>query len=142
MKFRTHSAFIFMVITIFAVICCSDDNGVSINDNGDDDGDDHPIRNRAPETWLSASIIEKTEFDKRIHFYWNGWDIDGTVIAYQWTISIFDTIVEWSTINRNDSIFVFAVDPEFPVDRHFMVRSVDDDGMMDPTPASYLIAAE
>lgn len=142
MKFYTNTVFILMVATIIAVIGCSDDNGVSINDNGDDNGNDHPIRNRPPETWLSASIVEKSEFDERIHFFWNGWDIDGTVVAYQWTISVFDTIVEWSTIHCQDSIFIFAFDPEFPIDRYFLVRSIDDDGMMDPTPASYLISPE
>ncbi len=142
MKFHKCSVLIIVVALIIAVIGCSDDKSSSITDNGDDNGSDYPIRNRPPETWLSASIIEEGEFDKRIHFFWNGWDIDGTVIAYQWTISIVDTIVEWRTIHRQDSIFVFAIDPEFPVDQYFLVRSIDDDGMMDPTPAGYLIPSE
>jgi hypothetical protein len=141
-RLRNISMLMLLAISIFAVIDCSDDNGVSINDNGDDNGSDHPIRNIPPETWLSASIVEESEFDKRIHFFWNGWDIDGAVISYQWAVSILDTILEWSTIYRQDSIFVFAIDPEFPIDRHFMVRSIDDDGMMDPTPSSYLIPSK
>ncbi len=142
MKFRTYSVFILVIINVFAALGCSDENGVSIHDNGDDNGSDDPIRNRPPETWLSATIVEEGKFDKRINFYWDGWDIDGTVVAYQWTISIFDTIIDWNTIHRQDSIFVFAFDPEFPLDHYFLVRSIDDDGMMDPTPAGYLIAAE
>ena len=134
--------FVIICITMVTLICCSDDNGVTVNESKDDNGSDFPIRNKPPETWLNASIIEKSEFDMRIHFYWSGWDIDGTIASYQWAISVLDTILEWSIIHQKDSIFVFALDPEFPATQHFHVRSIDDDGMMDPTPASYLVEFE
>ena len=127
---------------MFTFFCCSGDNGVAIRENEDDNCNDIPIRNKPPETWLSASIVEKSENHRRIHFYWDGWDIDGTIISYQWAISVLDTILEWRTIYRQDSIFVFASDPELPISQRFDIRAIDDDGMMDPSPASYLVEFE
>ena len=129
--------FIILFIPFFPLVIsnCSDDSSTSL-----ENGTSIHAPNKPPDTWLSVSTINISEAELRIHFNWGGSDIDGEVIYYQWTISIWDTIYDWYNIDRSDSIFIIPNyhDPYDlpPSDFIFYIRAIDDDLRMDSTPAS------
>ena len=132
---KCNISFLTVLLVLLLLINCNEDNVMPTENGTIIHGPNKP-----PETWLSVSAIDIAEADIRIHFYWGGSDIDGEVIYYQWTRSVFDTIYDWYNIHSTDSIFVFInyYDPHNmpPVDCIFYIRAIDDDLRMDDTSAS------
>ncbi len=96
-------------------------------------------RNRAPETFLTSAPGDSQTNFYRVGMRWAGTDHDGAVVAFDVAVTeslpIFEQI-EWKRTQRTDSIIVFPVEETREVLGHrFYVRSVDDEGRLDPTPA-------
>src|SRR5439155_17191124 len=98
-----------------------------------------------PETVLTLAPIENDTTSFRVHFYWNGYDRDGTVVRYHFAVDA-DTaqaIPDWRTTTAKDTTFLFLVDPILEIRRHaFMVSAVDDKGRYDKTPARRFFSAK
>ncbi len=123
-----------------------------------------PIPNSLPDTRVTARPPDVLEAGFVVQFYWSGNDPDGRVERYQWKISnngtdgisvqdtvtfdpvTGDTLNPWFNIVSSDSTFLVTADiPDFPNDppgydrsyqtHTFWVRSVDEDGGVDPSPA-------
>jgi len=109
-----------------------------------------PFLNQPPNTRISAGPPEQSDTGYTVNLFWFGWDDDGFVDHYE---IAWETPDEWVTpIYANDSLFAVQVSdtccvdalPDFPSTLHdsvyeqfhtFYVRSVDNDGEADPTPA-------
>jgi len=115
--------------------------------------------NRPPEVWLSIAPPEGAAVDYFVHVYWGGFDPDGNISHYEWTITNneggafepSDTIGDvWSRTEVKDSVFAFTADVledsstvdfdemrqyEFIRSHTFFIRSVDDRGA--PSPVQY-----
>ena len=120
------------------------------------------VPNAAPDTQIEATPpnLDGTSF--QIELFWSGSDPDGEVVAYEWvmtdngldhTVAPGDTLGRWRRTTAHDSLFVVSADlPGYPDDvlnediddpfairswqsHSFFVRSVDDKGRRDPSPA-------
>jgi hypothetical protein len=95
--------------------------------------------NVAPDTKIAISRINLQNEDRLnsvVHLNWFGTDIDGYVMGYELS---FDAQT-WFYTEKVDSTFLFAIPAgSDTVDIDFYVRSVDDKGTLDPTPAYLLI---
>ena len=100
-------------------------------------GEDLP--NAAPETKLSIEEINLTgnaRLNSTVSLSWFGTDIDGYVAYYEFKINK----AEWTRTQIQDSTFLFAIDPDDDsTDIDFYVRAIDDEGVVDPTPAYLLV---
>ena len=113
--------------------------------------------NQSPETELWYAPADSTEYEYLVHVYWRGLDRDGTVVRYIWTIT--DTIEaeaekRWNPADRlsdyqlgrlttkSDSIFSFTAYRNVGGVglkknlQAFHIASIDDNGVIDPTPAA------
>lgn len=93
-----------------------------------------PVENQPPQSYLSIfpdSIIAPGSTLKTIN--WWGDDPDGLVAGFR--IS-FDS-VNWGFTTNNDSTFILAINGNDSTFR-FWVAAVDNDGLIDPTPATNL----
>lgn len=112
-------------------------------------------RNEAPDTELWYAPADSSEYQYLAHIYWRGRDNDGTVEKYIWTIR--DTLtageLQWNPaqrlsdfrsgriIERTDSIFAFTAFRNVAgvgVKKNrqaFSIASIDDNGVIDPSPA-------
>ena len=112
-------------------------------------------KNEAPDTELWYAPPDSTEFEYLVHLYWRGVDNDGTAVQFIWTIK--DSIIEgeeaWNPADklrdfrqgrmttRTDSVFAFTAFKEISglgVKKNrqaFLVAAIDDNGVIDPTPA-------
>lgn len=94
-----------------------------------------PIDNQAPETFTSVEAINlsgENRLNSVIELQWWGTDPDGVVAGFE--IS-FDQEI-WTFTPNQDSTFKFSIDAgSDTVDIDFWVRALDDDGVVDPTPA-------
>ena len=43
--------------------------------------------NRPPEIWLSSGPVENDTTSYKVHFYWGGWDPDGSVACYELVVT-------------------------------------------------------
>lgn len=113
-------------------------------------------RNEAPDTRLWYAPPDSSEYEYLVHLYWRGEDNDGTVERYIWTIQ--DTLVTDETawnpaerlrdfrsgrmISRTDSVFSFTAFRNvggvgLKKNRQaFYISAIDDNGVIDPTPAA------
>lgn len=95
----------------------------------------------APNTDLSLGPVEGDTVSFHVHFYWNGYDSDGEVVAYRWA-SDPDTARPlatrtWRRTTARDTVLFFQVDPIQASRQHvFMVAAEDNAGYIDPTPAA------
>jgi len=123
-----------------------------------------PIPNSLPDTRVTARPPDVLEAGFVVQFYWTGEDPDGRVAGFQWKMSdngtdgisvqdtltfdpvTGDTLNPWVFTASTDSTFLVSADvPDFPGDPEgydrsyqthtFLVRAVDEDGGVDPTPA-------
>jgi hypothetical protein len=106
--------------------------------------------NAPPEVWLSAAPPEGTSETYIIHMYWGGWDPDGEIAYYEYSITdneggTFDPADttgadNWSRVYSNDSTFTFTADQladsntqsmvtEFQRSHTFFIRAVDTEGL-------------
>jgi len=141
------------------VLCACDDDSVIVGELNS---------NSAPTTRVTAAppSLQRTSFE--VGFSWGGHDLDGEVVGFEWRISDNgrDGIVDpddlagvpWHFTSVTDSVFVVSADTDsFPPDlgdpllqeigfrfwqtHTFYVRSVDDDGARDPSPAEVSFTA-
>jgi hypothetical protein len=114
-------------------------------------------RNQAPETELWYAPPDSTDYEYLVHIYWRGLDKDGAVMKYIWTIT--DTIEaqeekRWNPADRiedymrgrlttrTDSVFSFTAYKNvggigLKKNRQaFHIAAIDDNGVIDPTPAA------
>ncbi len=113
-------------------------------------------RNQAPDTQLWYAPPDSTDYEYLVHMYWRGLDGDGTTARYIWTVQ--DTLVDgeasWNPsasiadyrlgriTTRTDSVFAFTAYKNVAgvgVRKNrqaFYVASIDDNGVIDPTPAA------
>jgi hypothetical protein len=113
-------------------------------------------RNQAPDTQLWYAPPDSTDYEYLVHMYWRGLDGDGLTTRYIWSIQ--DTIIvgeaAWNPAEsisdyrrgrittRTDSVFAFTAYKNVAgvgVRKNrqaFFVASIDDNGVIDPSPAS------
>lgn len=118
---------ILSVITALVISSCD----TSLDGNLDE--------NLAPNTSLTVDNIEVDEGNRlssRVSISWWGDDPDGYVEGYEYAIS--DTSDgNWRFTTRTDSVFILPISAGQEIeDVLFAVRSVDNEGKMDPDPAS------
>jgi len=97
--------------------------------------------NLAPNTRLTSAPGPFSQANYRVHLYWEGSDPDGYIVAYYFAWD--DTMPgpgavnsAWQWTTRTDSLFKAVIDTVGETRRHtFYVRSVDNEGMLDPSPA-------
>jgi hypothetical protein len=123
-----------------------------------------PIPNTLPDTRVTARPPDVLESGFVVKFYWSGFDTDGRIVGYQWKLSnngtdgisiqdtltfdpvTGDTLNPWYTTMSTDSTFLVTADlPDYPDDPEgisrsyqthtFLVRAIDEDGGVDPSPA-------
>ncbi len=113
--------------------------------------------NEAPDTELWYAPPDSTEYEYLVHLFWRGRDADGTVERFIWTRK--DTLVleqdlvwnpsarlrdfrEGRITSRTDSVFAFTAFTDVGgvgVKKNrqaFHIASIDDNGIIDPTPAA------
>lgn len=95
--------------------------------------------NLAPNTSLTVDNIEVEEENRlssRVTISWWGDDPDGYVEGYEYAIS--DTSEgNWRFTTQTDSVFILPISPGQEIENVlFAVRSIDNEGKMDPDPAS------
>lgn len=88
-----------------------------------------------PDTSIFVNSIELSGEDRLtsvVELFWLGTDKDGFVKQYE--ISFDEQ--EWSLVSKTDSTFKFTIsEGSDTADINFFVRSIDNDGLKDPTPA-------
>jgi hypothetical protein len=97
--------------------------------------------NLAPDTRLTSAPGPFSQANYRVHLFWEGSDPDGYIVAYYFAWD--DTLPSpgaadspWNWTTRTESLFKAVIDTVGETRRHtFYVRSVDNEGMMDPSPA-------
>ena len=91
--------------------------------------------NLPPGTTLTSAPAPYSQANYRIHFFWNGTDPDGYVVGYYFAWD--DTIASsWEYTEKTDSLFKAKIDTAGETRRHtFYVRSVDNEGKLDASPA-------
>ena len=102
---------------------------------------------QAPETELTFAPVANDTVSFRIHFYWNGYDNDGQVVAFRWAVDPDSATAKrpgtWARTTAKDTTLLFYVDPVKEVKRHeFLVAAEDNDGHVDPTPAIRYFSAK
>lgn len=129
-----------------------------------------PVPNSAPNTEVTGTppVLGQTTF--KVEFFWKGSDDDGQVVGFEWRISNngADGVVDppdtlaadlpWTFTAATDSVFTVSADIDsFDVDvsdpnqdpstyrfwqtHTFFIRSVDDEGARDPSPANVSFTA-
>ena len=113
-------------------------------------------RNQPPDTQLWYAPPDSSEYQYLVHIYWRGVDYDGTATRFIWVIR--DTLVEGEDVwnpaarlrdyragtitSKTDSVFSFTafVDAggvgQVKNRQAFHVAAIDDDGVIDPSPAA------
>lgn len=97
--------------------------------------------NLAPDTRLTSAPGPYSQANYRVHLFWEGSDPDGYIVAYYfaWDDTLpgpgaVSSVWHWTT--RTESLFKAAIDTVGETRRHtFYVRSVDNEGSLDPSPA-------
>lgn len=114
-------------------------------------------RNRAPDTELWYAPMDSTEYEWNLHLYWRGVDVDGVAQEFIWTITDtldLDRDLVWNPAqrivdfrsghitSRTDSVIAFkaytnAAGVGLKKNRQaFHIAAIDDNGVIDPTPAA------
>lgn len=96
-------------------------------------------RNRAPETFLTSAPGDSQTSFYRVKLHWSGTDHDGAVVGFE--VAVTESLpdeedIQWRMTRRSDSLVTFGVEATREVLGHrFYVRSIDNEGKTDPTPA-------
>lgn len=107
--------------------------------------------NLAPETIITGAPAESTLWYYQVHMYWHGTDPDGLVDHYEYSVTDSNKTPGEDDIGfsgyyktvRTDSTFLLKADRPQILGHRFYVRSVDNEGKTDPTPAwTYFIAED
>jgi len=129
-----------LLVTVYALTGCSTDELTGTK-----------LTNTRPKVWLSIAPPEAATVDYRVHIYWYGFDPDGKISHYEFTVADNDTgtfdpgdtLVTWHSTTALDSVFVFTADLiadsssvdfesmnpyEFKRTHTFFLRAVDNEG--------------
>lgn len=91
--------------------------------------------NKAPDTKLSVSVIDLSgdnRLNSKVRMSWFGTDLDGFVEGYEFSLDNLN----WTYTTIQDSIFIFPLEiGQDTTDVNFYVRSIDNEGFTDPSPA-------
>ncbi len=91
--------------------------------------------NKAPDTKLSVSVIDlsgENRLNSKVRMSWFGTDLDGFVEGYEFSLDNQN----WTYTSIQDSIFIFPLEAGLDTtDIDFYVRSIDNEGLTDPSPA-------
>ena len=104
------------------------------------------LQSYPPDTEITFAPVQYDTVSFRAHFYWMGHDIDGRVVAYRWIVDPSEAAAKlpktWASTTVTDTTLVLPVDPDSLDEKHlFMVAAVDDNGLIDPTPAKRYFTA-
>ena len=91
-----------------------------------------PVANQPPSTFLALvpdSTLRRTVSLQHIH--WWGVDPDGFVVGYQFSLDS----LHWTYTTQTDSIFTFHLN-RADTTYSFFVAAIDNEGLVDPHPAS------
>jgi hypothetical protein len=112
--------------------------------------------NQPPRVWLTSGPIEGSVSSYLVHFFWNGWDVDGDIHCFEYAITdnedgAFDPVDttgpdNWQRTNSLGSVFSFSADEivdssssdmitEYTRSHTFFIRAVDDKGLASLKPA-------
>lgn len=97
------------------------------------------IDGQTPQTELTYAPVQFDTTSFRVHLFWNGFDDDGEVIRFHYAVDgdSLRPLTEWTTTSAKETTLVFTVDPVREVKLHvFQIAAEDNDGRIDPTPAS------
>ncbi len=111
------------------------------------------FENQPPDTQLSVqdeSLLDNLDDQNRltstVQVSWSGDDPDGFVQAYEvrfYDHTLPNTDTGWSLTTKTDSLFLLPIRPgQKTSDVVFEVRAIDNDGAVDPTPASTIFPVE
>lgn len=93
------------------------------------------LPNTEPETIISPESINLTgdnRLNSVVFLSWYGTDIDGYIAKYEISLDK----ITWVSTTQNDSTFSFTLNPgSDTTDINFYVRAIDNEGLIDPTPA-------
>lgn len=93
------------------------------------------LPNMAPDTQISLEKINLTgenRLNSTVNLSWFGTDVDGYIVGYEFKINEG----EWLPTNLQDSTFLFDIDPDQDsTDIDFYVRAIDNEGVIDDSPA-------
>lgn len=105
-----------------------------------------PDKNHWPETELTGAPMESTAAYYRVHLFWKGFDDDGIIQGFEYAIDDTSRNELWTFTTRTDSelVFITATDEsQQQIREHsFYVRSIDNQGKTDPTPAHMMFFAQ
>ena len=91
--------------------------------------------NLLPDTTIAPHIINLQGNDRlnsRVYLSWNGSDKDGYIEKFEFSLDN----TTWYTTKRQDSTFKFSLtEGSDTTDIDFYIRSIDNQGAVDPTPA-------
>ncbi len=94
-----------------------------------------PLENLPPETKLFVSSIELTGTDRLnsvVKLYWSGEDRDGYIKGYE----LSGNGTAWTFVEETDSTFRFDIPSgSDTTDIDFYVRAIDNEDLVDPSPA-------
>ncbi|MCH7549624.1 MAG: hypothetical protein IH969_08855, partial [Candidatus Krumholzibacteriota bacterium] len=114
------------------------------------------VQNQPPRVWQASAPPEGSTDKYTIHLFWGGWDPDGEIAYYEFSITDngdgpfnpADTVGsdKWNRVSANDSVFTFSADElvdtnttntvsVFTRSHTFFVRSVDEEGLPSREPA-------
>jgi len=114
------------------------------------------VENQPPRVWLSSAPPEGNTEKYTIHLFWGGWDPDGQLAYYEYSITNngdgpFDPADttgsdKWFRVYSNDSVFTFTADQladsnttktvsEFTRSHTFFIRAVDELGLASIEPS-------
>ncbi|MEZ5014125.1 MAG: hypothetical protein R2794_07525 [Chitinophagales bacterium] len=102
------------------------------------------LENTSPETATSIDTIIRFGDDRlesEVTLHWWGDDPDGYITGYEFTFEPFpDDATIWIYTERQDSTFILAPEPgQDSADYVFYIRSIDNIGLRDPSPARLVI---
>ncbi len=97
--------------------------------------------NLPPNTRLTSAPAPLSQMNYRVRMHWSGSDPDGYVVGYYFAWD--DTLPRigaagsaWTFTDKSDSLFKAVIDTAGETRRHtFYVRSLDNEGAIDPSPA-------
>ncbi len=126
---RTRTIFISVLLILSAAFYVACDTGIT--------GDLNP--NQPPRTFLTVNEINLPEGERlvsQVTISWWGDDPDGYIVGYEFRIGD-DPGEPWTFTTNTDSTFVLPIEEgDQDADVRFTVRAVDNDGAVDPDPAS------
>ncbi len=112
--------------------------------------------NRPPDTEIWYAPLDSAEYEWNVHMYWRGSDVDGVATRFIWTITDTleaDPLLRWNpaeriadyrtgrVTERTDSTIAFTAFKNIAGvgirknRQAFHIAAIDDNGVIDPTPA-------